>query len=232
MRHKRTAGGRKAARAFVHGKSRRRRKVPAWSIAVVLLAALLYFWKQIDAKLKPAAETACLYECRSMTSQVVSQSVANALETISAMELHPSAIAQDQSGQITGLHTDTNAVNQIQTLLLEEVNAALEQQSATEFSICLGTLTGMYTLADRGAEIPLRYAPRGAATVALDSSFSSAGLNQTQHTLVAEITVESGCSIPLYQADTTMTFTYLLSETIIVGDVPQVTWSGKLAANR
>lgn len=230
MRHKRTAGGRKAARAFIHSRSQRRSRLTPWILPVVLLALLGILWFRIDAKIRPAAEKACLYECRSMTSQVVAEGVADALNTISTMDLQLPTASYDANGEITGLRADADAVNIVQTVLFEQVNAALEEQKEAEFSVRLGTLTGMYTLADRGVEIPLRYAPRGAATVELSSSFSSAGLNQTVHTLIAEVTVEAGCSIPLYQADTSMTFTYLLAETVIVGDVPQVTWSGKVCS--
>lgn len=185
-------------------------------------------WLRIDARLRPSAEKACLHACRNMTSQIVAESVAAALEIAASMDLSLTYASHDVNGNITGIHAGSDAINTVQTVLLEEINAALAQQRNAEFTIRLGTLTGMYTLTGRGAEIPLRYVPAGSAEVKLQSDFSSAGINQTIHTLTAEITIHAGCSVPLYRADTTQTFTYLLAETVIVGDVPAVSWGERI----
>ncbi len=222
MRHKRTAGGRSAARLSAAGKRFR------WCAAIVLLCILLLFvWIRIDRRLRSAAEKACLYECRTLTSGIVAESVASALQTLSEMDLSLSAVSYDGRGNIAGIQADSKAVNTVQTVLLEQINAALARERGAEFSVHLGTLTGLYTLTGRGAEIPLRYVPRGSAQVELQSEFTAAGINQTIHTLTAEITVHAGCSVPLYQADTTEHYTYLLAETVIIGDVPAVQWNGQ-----
>lgn len=222
MRHKRTSGGRPAAR-FSAG-----RKRFLWCAVTVLLCILLLLvWIRIDRRLRTAAEKACVYECRALTSGIVADSVASALQTLSEMELTFSAVSYDGNGNISGIQADPKAINTVQTVLLEQINAALARERSAELSVHLGTLTGLYTLTGRGAELPLRYVPRGSAQVELHSEFSAAGINQTMHTLTAEITVHAGCSVPLYQADTTEHFTYLLAETVIIGDVPAVQWNGQ-----
>lgn len=220
MRHKRTAGGRPAARISILLQHH------LWKAAAAVICVLLiFFLVQIDRKLRPAAEKACLYECRSLTAQIAAESTAAAIRTVSAMELPLTSVSYDENRNITGIHANTEAVNTVQTVLLEEINAALERAEDAEMTVRIGTLTGSYLLADRGAALPLRYAPRGTAEVVLESGFSSAGINQTIHTLSAVITIHAGCSVPLYSADTTQTYTYLLAETVIVGDVPAVQWN-------
>ncbi len=222
MRHKRTAGGRPAARLSAAGK-----RLFGGVFFILLCTLLVFIWISIDRRLRTAAEKACLYECRALTSGIVAESVASALQTLSEMELSLSAVSYDGSGNIAGIQADSQAVNTVQTVLLEQINAALARERGAEFSVHLGTLTGLYTLTGRGAELPLRYVPRGSAQVELHSEFSAAGINQTIHTLTAEITVHAGCSVPLYQADTTEHYTYLLAETVIIGDVPAVQWNGQ-----
>lgn len=180
----------------------------------------------MDARIRPSAEKICAYECRSMLSDVVAEGIALTLETAAQTDMTLTTAAYDENGVLTAVHTNPEALNTMQTLLLEHVEACLASQSEAEFTIPWGTLTGMYTLAGRGPEIPLRFSPRGAVQIALNSSFDTGGINQTVHRLTAVITVEAGCSIPLYSAHETVTFTYLLAETVIVGDVPAVTWSG------
>ncbi len=200
------------------------RKIFCRILPFLLIIAIVILWIRLDHAIRPYAEKICQYECRSMTAQVVSESVADALGTLSGMELSPAEVSYDENGNITAIHTSPDAVNIVQTVLLEKLNAAMQAKRNEEFSVHFGTLTGMHTLTGRGAEIPLRYLPVGNAQVQLQSAFSSAGINQTIHTLTAEITIHAGCSVPLYRADTTETFTYLLAETVIVGDVPSVSW--------
>ncbi len=222
MRHKRTAGGRNVARIYIQT-----RRVFRWLIPMILCVLLLFLWFRIDRKIRPVAEKTCLYECESLTSKLVSESVADALEIVTAMDLSLSSASYDANGEITGIRANADAVNMVQTILLEKMNTSLDAQRSAEFSVHLGTLTGMYTMAGRGVEIPLRYVPKGTAEVKLQSKFTSAGINQTIHTLTADITVHAGCSVPFYQAEGTQTYSYLLAETVIVGDVPAVSWANR-----
>lgn len=220
MRHKPITGGRTAAR-FFHRNRGFLRKCTALFLCILLLPC----WLGIDRRLRPAAQRACLYECRAMTAQAVAQSISDSLEMLEDMELSLSFVSYDGEGNITGIQANSDAVNTVQTLLLAQLNAALAAQRDAEYSVHLGTLTGLYTLTGRGVELPLRYVPMGNAQVQLQSDFSSAGINQTIHTLTAEITVHAGCAVPLYQADVTQQYTYLLAETVIIGDVPSVQWN-------
>lgn len=197
-----------------------------WLAAVLLLLVMLvYVLCQINEKIQPAAEKACLYECRSLTSQLTAESISETIAALSSMDLTLTSMTYDADGTITGIHADAQAVNTVQAVLLENVNAALEEARQSEFSVHIGTLTGSHLLTGRGAELPLRYIPLGSAEVALQSEFSSAGINQTIHTLTAEITIHAGCSVPLYAADSEQSYTYLLAETVIVGDVPALQWN-------
>ncbi len=222
MRYKKPTGGRHAARI-----SAVRKPMFMRLLSVVLCVLLFFFFLRIDAKIRPIAEKICLYECRSLTARIVAESTADALETVSVMDLSLTTASYDENGCITGIQTNAAAINTVQTVLLEALNSELERQRNDELSVHLGTLTGLHLLTGRGAEIPLRYVPKGSAEVELKSTFTSAGINQTIHTLTAEITIHAGCSVPLYQADTAHKYSYLMAETVIVGDVPAVNWNTK-----
>lgn len=214
-----------AARFFRRGKGRLSFR---WLLPAVLSILVVLSWIRVDARIRPAAEKICTYECRSLASDVVAEGVARTMEAVAAADLTLTSAVYDENGALTSVHTNSDALNTVQTMLLENVNAALAEQEKAEFSVPWGSLTGMHTLAGRGPGIPMRFSPGGAARIALESSFASGGINQTVHRLTAVITVEAGCAIPLYSAEETVTFTYLLAETVIVGDVPAVTWSGKV----
>ena len=201
------------------------RKYFCRALPFLLIIAIVILWIRLDHAIRPYAEKICLYECRSLTSQLTAESISETIAALSSMDLTLTSMTYDADGTITGIHADAQAVNTVQAVLLENVNAALEEARQSEFSVHIGTLTGSHLLTGRGAELPLRYIPLGSAEVALQSEFSSAGINQTIHTLTAEITIHAGCSVPLYAADSEQSYTYLLAETVIVGDVPALQWN-------
>ena len=59
-------------------------------------------------------------------------------------------------------------------------------------------------------------------------SFTSAGVNQTCHRISAVVNAELTSSVPLYSFDTEVHLEFLLSESILIGDVPEISryaWS-------
>lgn len=217
MRSKGGVAGKKAGRLFY-----RKRQLKGWGMPVLLGILILGVWLHIDKQVRPAAEKLCAYQCRSIAQEAISEGVERTISALAEMQPSLTSAVYQEDGTLAGLHTDATAMNTVQLMLVQNVNAALEEKKTAEFQVSTGSLTGMYTLIGRGPEIPLRFCPAGTAEIVLDSEFSSAGINQTLHRLTAEITVEAGCTIPLYHGSTTEHFTYLLSETLINGEVPEI----------
>ncbi len=215
MRHKPAAGGFRAVRLS---------RLPLGFWILLLCMALVLVWIPLDRSLRPGARAACREECRRLVSEAAAEGVARTLEAAASMDLSLTVQHYDESGTLTGVQADSAAMNTIQTMLLQNVNAALAEREGTEFSISAGTLTGLYTLSGRGPDIPLRFSPRGSANVRLESSFESGGVNQTVYRISAVISAEAACTVPLYEGGAAAEFTYLLCEILIVGDVPSVMW--------
>ena len=87
-------------------------------------------------------------------------------------------------------------------------------------SFCFWCSIGYIIFAGRGPHVSVRLLPVGHASVKLISTIESAGINQTCHTIRAEVTAEVQTAIPFAQTTTKTTYACLLSETLIVGTVP------------
>ena len=61
----------------------------------------------------------------------------------------------------------------------------------------------------------------GNASVKLISALESAGVNQTCHTIRAEVTAEIQAAIPFSQTTAQVHYSCLITETVIVGSVPE-----------
>ena len=67
----------------------------------------------------------------------------------------------------------------------------------------------------------MKLLPIGTAKVQLNRQLESVGINQTCHTIRAEVTITLQAAAPFYRTTTTAQFSYLLTETILVGKVPE-----------
>jgi len=122
---------------------------------------------------------------------------------------------------ITAVETMTEQVNRLQSAMLQSVQEHLTRCRDAELTVSLGTATGVWLFAGKGPEISVRLMPIGTASVKLVSELASAGINQTCHTIRAEVTAEMQAAIPFSRTTAEVTYTCLLSETVIVGTVPE-----------
>ncbi len=201
---------------------RRGRLHKALTIIVILLLcmAIIFLWCVIDHRIRPSAERLCEEQCRYILSQAIADGVEETLLALSEMDVTLTTTQKDVSGLIVSMDANSHTMNLIQTMLLQNVNAALRKQERAAFHVPIGSLTGLYTISGKGPSIPLRFFPAGSASVRLESSLSSAGINQTLYRLTAVITAHASCAVPMYQAEVTTEFSYLFSESFIVGEVP------------
>ena len=100
----------------------------------------------------------------------------------------------------------------------EELNS-LENQNV---SVPLGSALGIKFLAGTGPRIRMRIIPIGAVSTGFESTFESAGINQTEHRLLLDIIVDVDVLVPWGCLSSRTTTSVIVAETMIVGSVPDM----------
>ena len=118
---------------------------------------------------------------------------------------------KDNEGRITMVRSNMAAFNRLQSQILDLILGRIDQVSARELSIPVGSLTGSPLLAGRGPRISVRMESVGS---------SSARINQTKHRIVLRIDVYVSILLPGYSTVTQVTNEITVAETVIVGEVP------------
>lgn len=193
------------------------------SLVLFLLAAalLLFLLLRTDRAVRPNLEAVCASETKRYATQVLADSVGEVLSRHPYQYSDFATLLYDDSGNVTAVETMTKQVNQLQSAMLQSVQAHLTQCRDAELTVSLGTATGVWLFAGKGPQISVRLMPIGTASVKLVSELASAGINQTCHTIRAEVTAEMQAAIPFSRTTAEVTYTCLLSETVIVGTVPE-----------
>lgn len=131
-------------------------------------------------------------------------------------------ITTDEKGNITSIQTDVKKLNKISAGLSERIISKLENEGKFYIYIPFGSIFNNYLLGGKGPKIKLKgIFPPGYIDSDVKSSFTSAGINQTKHTLYLEF--KANANIILATENVNMDFTTKVSigETIIVGEVPE-----------
>lgn len=120
------------------------------------------------------------------------------------------------------LSTDLAVYAKVKGSVAEKIRDSVNQTIVVR--IPLGSLLDLRVLNGRGPGVPLKLQLEGSAEVECTGVFVSAGVNQTCHRVLLNTSVTAYSQSRRFPAEVSVTTQSVLSETIIVGDVPCISW--------
>lgn len=133
-------------------------------------------------------------------------------------------LERNADGSVAAVSTNIAAVNTLAAQVLERAVAQTEDQFIT-VSIPLGTLSGSTILAGKGPKIPVQVLMLSSSVAGFRSEMNTAGINQTRHQILLDLNVAVSLLMPWRTIGTSVDTEILVSETVIVGAVPESYWN-------
>lgn len=127
---------------------------------------------------------------------------------------------KDLNGRITALKTNIGEVNRLKTDILNIINGEILALDTSDLGIPLGSLILPEVFSGRGPAIPVHILSIRNSEANFTSDFSQAGINQTLHQLIMEVSVDVAVLVLGQTNSFTVTSEVVVAETVIVGDVP------------
>lgn len=122
-------------------------------------------------------------------------------------------------GEVASVSANTEALNRLRAGVLERLSGRLNGK-ATSY-IPIGSLTKVGIFNGRGPKVPVKLQLEGSADVSFQTEFLSAGINQTCHRITMTVRVSAFSQSKRFQVQTEKESTTVLSETVVVGRVPE-----------
>lgn len=128
-----------------------RRRLDRRSVVLVLVFFLLVLLFTLlltgTARMRPLLESLATTRVSNTVNRIIFEAVNEAIQEgdISYEELI--SLEKDNEGKITAVHSNMAAFNRLQAQILDIILARIDQVSARELSIPIGTLTGSALLA-------------------------------------------------------------------------------------
>ncbi len=131
-------------------------------------------------------------------------------------------IISDEFGNISMIQANSLEINNLSKDLAQTCETRIEDYGKSGVAIPLGTFTGIPLFVGRGPRIKVKMTPIGSVMCKFVSHFESAGINQTVHKIYVKIKANVGVVMPLSSRNFSAEQEVLISESVIVGQVPEV----------
>lgn len=186
-------------------------------MALILTLVMVRFFSN---HLRPVVETVAVSEATNFISVTVAEVVEQCMQEQGLgyddlMEIH-----QAQEGGITTVTGQTAAINQLKSQIVHTLEDRLERLDAGELGVPLGNLTGWMLFSGLGPKLRVSIDSVGDVVAEVRNQFDSAGINQTHHQVLMDLSVTVHLFIPGEVTSVTVDTTMCLAETILIGTVP------------
>ena len=174
-----------------------------------------------DICMSSITSRASLYHAKLMAYNSVNDAI---IETLSNSQINYNDLVKLNYGEdntVRSIETNAEYINKIKSTLVNGVNSYLSEYAITTIAIPIGTFTGNDYLSGMGPKLDVEVQFGGCAVTDIISEFKSAGINQTCHRILVNVSV----NIYVYEFGKNLTDTVececCIAETVIVGAVPE-----------
>ncbi len=185
-------------------------------IFIICYGMFNFIEHQLTPNINAIAETQARIIATEAINKAVKDKIAKNVQYKDFVSIH-----KDTSGQVTLIQINTVEINRLESETALEVIKVLRQVTMDGITIPIGSATRSKILSNYGPVIRVSLLPAGTADVNTVEAFEEAGINQTRHRIVLEITANIQIIQPLLSSNITVKTNVPIVETIIIGNVPQ-----------
>ena len=190
-----------------------------YRVLFVLLAALLLFLA-LRGKYRDIIRDLAQTQVKNTTSDLTNDAIAKQIDDGVIQYDRIVYFEKDLEGRITALKTNMSEINRLKTDILNIINDEILALDTSDIGIPIGSLIFPEFLSGRGPAIPVRILAIRNSDANFSSSFTQAGINQTLHQLIMEVSVDVAVLVLGQTNGFTVSSQVVVAETVIVGDVP------------
>lgn len=189
--------------------------------SVLLLCAVgLALFLMFRGKYRTVIQSLAKTQVMNSTSDLTNDAISRQIEEGSIRYDRIVFLEKDVNGKITALKTNIGEINRLKTDILGIINEEILALDTSDIGIPLGSLILPELLSGKGPVIPVRILSIRNSDATFSSDFSQAGINQTIHQVIMEVSVDVAILV-LGETDSfTVTSQVVVAQTVIVGEVP------------
>lgn len=204
-------------------RSRRREWAPGQLMVSILLGLMLaaFLIHQLGLAVRPQLTALAQAKLRNQLTVISNETVANVLAQGALRYSDMVVMEPGLGGGIATITTETVRLNNLKSAVLTQIVAQVESLDTHSLGVPLGALTGLELFAGAGPDLPIQVLSVTSAEGTYRNDFISAGINQTLHRVMLDITLTAEVLLPGGMVESIVSTPVCVAETIIIGQVPQ-----------
>lgn len=203
------------------GKRRRGERSQLLMATLVGLSAAIFLIWRFDITLRPQMIALGKTQIQNHLTYISSQTVMDVLAEQSIAYSDMVILKTGPGGEVQTMSIDAVKLNSFRSLVLERVTGQVHMLDSQDLGIPLGMLTGVDFMSALGPKLPIRVAAAASAAGQFRNEFLDAGINQTLHRVMLDISITATLLLPGGIAEVEVITPVCVTEAIIIGQVPQ-----------
>ena len=209
-------------------------------VAFLLAAVLLVCGVgMVDSRLRPLIQNYGYMAARRGAMLAVHTGVETVLADEAVNYSSLVTVYRSETGQVLSAEANVTAINRLKSRITNAVMQELSKREEQTVKLPLGSLIGGSFFMGRGPFLSVKIHTSGAVISNLTGTFTDAGINQTNHRILLDMTVMVTAALPTERVSLELSTQFLICETVLVGEVPETItqmdlggeWSNIFGAN-
>lgn len=194
---------------------RKRRRIMVFVVFPLLIVSLIaYVLFQLSNAFIRISED----KAHNFTFNLINTVINEELEKIDSTQLVE--YKYDSEGKIIAVNANVSIMNKLNTNISKELSQKMSELEHIFIKLPLGSFVSSNFLSGLGPEIPVEIVLLNRINTEYNTTFSSAGINQSQHKIFINISCDIGILSRLSEQTHTVNVEVPIAETIIIGNVP------------
>ncbi|MFI3226761.1 MAG: sporulation protein YunB [Clostridia bacterium] len=183
---------------------------------MLIIISISFFY--IDNKIKPIAIEYCINEVEFAALDAINKTIYK--DMTENADLYKNIATLSSTNEVSAVTTDTYKINAIKANIMLATEQTFNEIVIDEVQIPIGVIYNNMYLFGKGWSVPVKMIPMSTVNVDFASTFEGVGINQSLHKIIMECSVDLKVMTPYDTVDFVVTHSIAISETLILGDVP------------
>lgn len=166
----------------------------------------------------PIFVASCKTRANSVATNIVNDEVNKVMSLYNYEDLVN--VEKDDKGKISMISAKIVPINNIVADIVTNIQKNIDSKATEKVYVNLGKVSGFTILSQIGPTFTIELERAGSIEAKIDSEFQDVGINQTLHKISLTLFCNINVLTPIEVIDDTVETKILLTETVIVGEVP------------
>lgn len=180
---------------------------------IILISFITYIYSAY-----PIFVASCKTRANSVATNIVNDEVNKVMSLYNYEDLVN--VEKDEKGKISMISAKIVPINNIVAEIVTNIQKNIDSKATEKVYVNLGKVSGFTILSHIGPTFTIELERAGSIQAKMDSEFEDVGINQTLHKINLTLYCNINVLTPIEVIDDTVETKILLTETVIVGEVP------------